>query len=121
MDGHVLRAPDQERFLASMLHDQGRGVGMIAFDRCFVIARDLPAHFAGRFVKRGDPRLAVVHPDHDDIFFRQYWGCAVIPKERVPAEALDQIGLPTHLAVKLQRREAAALEIDEHTLAVRDR
>src|ERR1041385_3427450 len=43
----------------------------------------------------------------------------MVPVEGIWAESFDQIGLPSDCAIELARRECAALEINEHSLAVR--
>ena len=119
MRGHMLCAPDQHGFFPAALNDNRRRVSMIAFCRRLVIARHLPAHLAGCLIERGQPGLAVVHSGHDDMLLRQHRRRAVVPVERVRAEALDQIGLPTDLAIQFQRRESAALEVNKNSFAVR--
>src|SRR5437899_2660599 len=43
----------------------------------------------------------------------------MVPIKRVRAESFNQIELPTNLTVQLERRKGAALEVNEHALAVR--
>ena len=87
---------------------------MVAFDRCFVIARDLPTHLARLFVKRGDPGLAFVHPSHDDITLGQHGGCTVVPEQRIRTETLDQVGAPPHRTIQRSstQRLGAVAQVD---------
>ncbi len=115
----MLRAPHQERLPASLLDDQRRAVPVVVLGRSLVIARDLPAQLASRFVERRHPRFAVVHPDHDHVILGKHRRRAVVPVQCVRPETLNQVGLPAHLTVEFHRRQDAALEIDEDAFAIR--
>ena len=120
MNGEMLGSPNQDRLLPLVLNDQRRCVAVIAFGRRRVITRDLPGHFAGLFVKCGQPRLALMHACHDDVPIGQHGRSAMIPKQRVFPETLNEVGLPAHLPVEIDGRKCATFEVDEHGLSVRD-
>ena len=80
VNGQMLSSPNQDRLLPLVLNDQRRCVAVIAFGRRRVIASDLPGHFAGFFVKCGQPRFALMHPCHDDVPIGQHGRSAMIPK-----------------------------------------
>src|SRR5262249_44833065 len=115
----MLRPPDQQGFLATLLKDDWRCVSVIAFRRRLVIARDLPTHLTGRLVKRGHPGLAIVHSDHDDGLVAEYWRCAVVPVQSVRAKPLNQVGLPVVLATKLDPTQLSVFKEKKARFPVR--
>ena len=116
----MLRAPDQQRLAAGVARDDGGGVAVIVLGRCRVVAGDFPALRAGGLVEGRHPRLAVVHERHHHIALGEHGRSAVVPVERVLAEALGEVRLPTDFPREVHRRELAALEVGEHRLAIRD-
>ena len=121
MHRQVFPAPNQQRFGAVMLNYQGRCVAVVSFDRRLEIARYFPSHLAGAFIERRQPGLAFVHPRHDDVIFGQHGRRAMVPEQRVAAEAFHEVGLPLNLAVQANRGERPTLKIDEHAFAIRGR
>ena len=114
----MVRAPNQQGFLATFLEEERRGVTVVVFTRNFIIPWLLPTQFATQFIEPRDPRLSSVQTGHDDMIVGHDWGTAFVPEKLFSAELLDQVGLPPNRAVQSERGEVAALEVNVNLLTI---
>ena len=91
---------------------------MVALGGDFVVACHLPSDLAGLFVKGCQPRLALMHPGHDNMLVGQHRRGAMVPEQRVLAIGFYQVRLPEDFAIESQCSEHSTLEVDVQGLAV---
>src|SRR5262245_35125928 len=114
----MIGAPNEQRLFSIVIEEQRRRVAVVVFVRDLEIARLLPLHFAGVFVKGGEKRFTAMHTGENDVFVGQHRRSARVPEKIFTSIFLDEVYVPSDVAIEIERGEVAALEINENALPI---